>query len=169
VLFFSKRHKLIKLIVEVTVMLSVLLVIRAYIQRDAVSGAAPLLAGQLLQGETINLSQYQGAPVLVHFWASWCGICRFEEKGIEAIAADYPVITIAMQSGDKQEISAYMQQRGLEFPVLLDPDGKLASLYGVSAVPASFIIDASGQVRFVELGYSSETGLRMRLWLAAYL
>ena len=169
VLSFLKRHKRVKLLLEITLLLLVLMVIRSYMQRDAVTGAAPLFAGQLLDGSAVSLSQYHGAPVLVHFWATWCGICRLEEKGIAAIAADHPVITIAMQSGDKEEIGAYLQQQGLEFPVLPDPEGKLASLYGVRAVPASFIIDGKGQVRFMELGYTTETGLRMRLWLAGRL
>ncbi len=138
-------------------------------QRDVVSGMAPAISAHLLDGKAIELSQYQGTPVLLHFWASWCGICRVEEKGIDAIATDYPVITVAMQSGDKAAISTYLQQQGLGFPVVADPDGQLASRYGVRAVPASFIIDANGQIRFVELGYTTETGLRLRLWLTGLL
>ncbi len=166
---FFKRHRRIRLALEIGVMLIVVFALRAYMQRDVVSGVAPMFAGQLVDGNVVSLTEYRGAPVLVHFWASWCGICRLEEDGIDAIAADHPVITIAMQSGDEDEIRAYLQQRGLSFPVLADPQGQLAARYGVSAVPASFIIDASGQVRFVELGYSSETGLRIRLWLSGWL
>jgi peroxiredoxin len=169
VLSFLKRHKRVKLLLEITLLLLVVVVIRSYMQRDVVTDTAPLFTGQLLDGKTVSLSQYEGAPVLVHFWATWCGICRLEEKGIAAIAADHPVITIAMQSGDEEQISAYLQKQGLEFPVLPDPEGRLASLYGVRAVPASFIIDGKGQIRFIELGYTTETGLRARLWLAGRL
>jgi peroxiredoxin len=108
--------------------------------------------------------------VLVHFWATWCPICRTEQDTINAIARDTPnVITVAMQSGSRDEVEKYLKQQGLSFPVLNDPDGRIAAAWGVHAVPASFIIDPDGQIRFVEIGYTTETGLRLRLWLAAVL
>jgi len=50
--------------------------------------------------------------------------------------------------------------------VLNDPDGVIATRWGVRAVPASFIVDGAGQIRFVEIGYTTGIGLRLRLWLA---
>lgn len=153
-------------VVEVLMVLVVILGIRAYQQRDIVTGPAPTLAGVLLDGKTFALTPIAGQTQLVHFWASWCPICRAEQGSIAALARDYPVVTVAMQSGSDEEVARHMQKEALSFPVLNDPEGTLAAQWGVRGVPASFIVDAAGRVRFVEVGYTTEIGLRLRLWLA---
>ena len=144
--------------------------IRAWQQRDMVSGAAPLLRGITLDGDFYNLPGHLDRPLLVHFWATWCGICRAEQGSIQGIARDHQnVITIAMQSGKPQEVAAHLQAQGISFPVLNDEEGRLSQQWGVHAVPASFIIDRAGQIRFVEVGYTTGIGLRLRLWWAGIL
>ena len=59
-----------------------------------------------------------------------------------------------------------MQDNQLIFPVLLDTSGELATSFGVKGVPASFILDPNGEITFVESGYTTELGLRVRLWLS---
>jgi peroxiredoxin len=151
------------------VLLFVLVVaaIRAWQQRDMVSGTAPALQGVTLAGQPYTLSMHPVHPVLVHFWATWCPVCRTEQSNIAAIVQDDPnVITIAMQSGKPDEVSRYMREQGIYFPVLNDPDGRIANAWGVHAVPASFIISPDGKIRFVEVGYTTGIGIRLRLWLA---
>ena len=104
--------------------------------------------------------------MLVHFWATWCPICRAEQGSIDALARDTPVITVAMQSGDRNAVVQHLRKEELNFPVLNDPDGVIAAQWGVRAVPASFIVDGAGQIRYVEVGYTTGIGLRLRLWLA---
>lgn len=141
--------------------------IRAWQQRDMVSGAAPPLQGVTLAGLPYKLSAHPAQPVLVHFWAVWCSICRAEQSAIAAIAHDHPdVITVAMRSGTQEEVLQYMREHALDFPVVNDPDGSIARAWGVHAVPASFIISPDGQIRFVEVGYTTGIGIRLRLWLA---
>ncbi|OFZ66012.1 MAG: alkyl hydroperoxide reductase [Betaproteobacteria bacterium RBG_16_56_24] len=141
--------------------------IRTWQQRDMVSGAAPLLQGALLSGSAYALPARPAQPVLVHFWATWCPVCRAEQGTIAAIAQDRPdTITVAMQSGSDAEVAMHLAEQGLRFPVLNDPDGRLSSAWGVHAVPASFIIGPDGQIRFIEVGYTTALGLRFRLWLA---
>jgi peroxiredoxin len=130
------------------------------------SGQAPPLQGRGLDGAEIALVAQRGRPVLVHFWASWCPVCRLEQGSINRIARDHAVITVAMQSGSRDEVAAYMTAHGLRFPVVVDPSGDLAARYGVRGVPSSFIVDASGRVRAVETGYTTLLGLSLRLWLA---
>jgi len=151
------------------VMVFVILVagIRAWQQRDMISGTAPALHGEALTGLPYILPARPGKPVLVHFWATWCPICRAEQDSIAAIARDHTnVITVAMQSGGTEEVSRHMREQGLDFPVVNDPDGRLSSAWGVHAVPASFIISPDGRISFVEVGYTTGIGLRLRLWLA---
>lgn len=134
--------------------------------RPLARGEAPPLAGLDLQGQWRDLRDVRGEPVLVHFWGSWCPLCRLMEGSVDAIAADQRVLTVALQSGEAAEIDAYLQDNGLAFPVLPDPDGAIARRWGVQGVPASFIIDGEGRIAAVTVGLSSEPGLRFRLWAA---
>jgi len=153
--------------VNVLVFVVIVAGIRIWQQRDIVSGAAPALQGVTLAGQPYTLPTRPGKPVLVHFWATWCPICRAEQGSIAAIAHDHAdVITVAMQSGNAQEVSRHMREQGIDFPVVNDSDGIISSAWGVHAVPASFIISPDGRIRFVEIGYTTGIGLRLRLWLA---
>jgi thiol-disulfide isomerase/thioredoxin len=141
--------------------------IRTWQQRDIVSGTAPALQGVTLAGQPFKLPARPGKPVLVHFWATWCPICRAEQGSISDIAHNHAdVITVAMQSGSTEEVSRHMREQGIDFPVVNDQDGIISSAWGVHAVPASFIIAPAGRIRFVEIGYTTGIGLRLRLWLA---
>ena len=146
--------------------LLLILGVSAWQQSGTVSGPAPALAGILLDGKPLALAAFAGRPVLVHFWATWCPICRAEQGSIDALARDTPVITVAMQSGSRDAVVQHLRKEALSFPVLNDPDGVIAAQWGVRTVPASFIVDGAGQIRFLEVGYTTGVGLRLRLWLA---
>ena len=165
----GRRRARWRLGLELAAILVAVVGIQAYRQRDTASGPAPPLAGRLLSGQTVSLAALRGRPVLVHFWATWCPVCRLEQSSIAAIARDHAVLTVAFQDGSAEQVRAYMRREGLDYPVLADPYGVLASRYGVRAVPTSFIIGPRGRIRFVEVGYTSEAGLRLRMWLAARL
>ncbi|MDZ4201722.1 MAG: protein disulfide oxidoreductase [Gallionella sp.] len=153
--------------IQVVLLVVLVVVIRAWQQRDVVSGMAPPLHGTTLDGRTYSLPVKPGEPVLVHFWATWCPVCRAEQGSIESIARDFPnVITVAMQSGNPEDVARYMREQGISFPVINDASGSISNTWGVHAVPASFIVDTNGEIRFVEIGFATETGLRLRLWLA---
>lgn len=130
------------------------------------SGPAPELAGPMLNGEHLDLKDLRGKPVLVHFWATWCPICRTEDSSIHELAKDYQVLSIATNSGDEQEIHQYLEENELDFPVMLDESGVLGNRWGVKGVPSSFVVDSSGEIRSVAVGYTTGIGLRIRLWLA---
>ncbi len=123
------------------------------------------LTAVTLQGERFDLADAE-KPVLLHYWASWCPVCTMEFGSIESISKDYTVVTVAMNSGRDVEVAQFMRENELDFPVIVDEDAKLARSWQVSGVPASFIIDEDKKVRFVEVGYTTELGLRLRLWLA---
>ena len=125
-----------------------------------------MISGPLIDGSQMSLGDYRGKPLLIHFWATWCPICRAEESNIVVLARDHQVLTVAMQSGGTAEVAAYLNKHELQFPVMVDESGRIARRFGVLAVPASFIVDANGRIRFVEVGYTTEIGLRVRLWLA---
>lgn len=84
-------------------------------------------------------------------------------SNIEGIGKDYKVITVLSQSGNMERIRSYLNKNGLTQTVIPDPEGRVAKKYGVKAFPTSFIIDKRGKVQFIEIGYTTEIGLRLRL------
>jgi thiol-disulfide isomerase/thioredoxin len=163
----KKKSKWFRYLIDFLIIVMLIVAFRAWQQRSMVSGVAPNIKGALMDGSITELQQYRGKPVLLHFWATWCPFCKLEEGSITGIAKDWPVLTIAFQSGDKAEIEKHLKKQELEsWAVISDPDGRLADLYGVSSVPTSFIIDANGNIRFREVGITSGWGLRSRLWYA---
>src|SRR5689334_24674568 len=94
---------------DIGLMVLLLAGIRLYQQRNIPRGAAPELAGIDLSGDPLSLEDYRGRPVLLHFWATWCGVCRMEQANIAALAHDLPVVTVATHSGGAQAIAAYLR------------------------------------------------------------
>lgn len=165
----SRKRVWLRRLLELLLVIAVIMGVRAWQQRDIVSGPAPALHGVLLDKRSFALPAKPEKPVLVHFWATWCPICRTEQGSIESMAADhYNVMTVAMQSGDGASVQSFMAEQKLSFPVINDPEGMTSAEWGVHAVPASFIIDTDGKIRFVEIGYTTGMGLRLRLWLAQF-
>ncbi len=141
--------------------------VRLWQHRDMPSGPAPALQGLTLSGQTYALPAHPEKPILVHFWATWCPVCRAEQGSIASLAKDHPnVITVAMQSGAPIEVARHMREQGIDFPVVNDQTGTLSAAWGVHAVPASFIVSPDGTIGFIEVGYTTSVGLRLRLWLA---
>lgn len=160
------RKHLPKLLLELFILLLLVLAMEAFLTRNAANGIAPDIAASTIQGKRFELQALRGDVSVIHFWATWCPICELEQGTMDKLASDYPFISVAMQSGSNAEVAEYLRQQGVVYPVVNDPDGVLAKRYGVSGVPATFILDADGTVRFVTRGYTSSSGLRIRLWLA---
>lgn len=152
--------------VEALVLIALILGIRAWQQQGVADGPAPPLAGVLLDGRGFDLAAREGRPVLVYFWASWCGVCRLQQGAIRDLARDHDVVTVALRSGEAGAVQRHLAEHAAALPVLNDPRGEHAARWGVRAVPASFVVDARGQIRFVEVGYTTGWGLKWRLWWA---
>jgi thiol-disulfide isomerase/thioredoxin len=164
-----KQRRYRRIALEIGAVVLVVIAVRTWQTRDAPDGLAPPLAGPTIDGAPLALDATPGQPVLVHFWATWCGVCQAEEGTIDALARDHRVLTVAAQSGGAAQVGAYLREEGLSFPVIVDPRGELAQRWGVRAFPTSFVIAPDGTVRNVEVGYTTSLGLRARLWLAGVL
>ena len=99
-------------------------------------------------GRTVDLSQLKGRPVVLNFWATWCGPCWEEHPILVANAKMLPDVqflgVVFQDSEDK--ILGFLQQRGSSYPTVVDDKGKTAIAYGVGGVPESFFLDANGVI-----------------------
>lgn len=153
---------------EALILVAIIGAVTVWQNRGLASGTAPPLEGTRTDGSYVKLGggAYMGTAQLVVFWATWCKVCRAEAGNIESVAADWPVITVAMQSGDRDEVRAYLADKGLKTPALEDDDSIISKAWNVRVVPAHFIVDGAGNIRFRVVGYTTTLGLRARLWWA---
>ena len=103
--------------------------------------------------------------LIVHFWARWCPTCKFEAPNIEKISKDYEVITIAVQSGTKEEIEKYLNENKLNFKVVNDEKGFYSQQFNIKAFPTTLIYDKDKNLKFSEVGYTTTAGLYSRMML----
>lgn len=120
--------------------------------------SAPDFTLNSLSGETVTLSELRGHPVLVNLWASWCGPCRAEMPAIQNVYdqfRDQGFVVLAVNVTLQDSLKAaqgFVDEFGFTYPVLLDVDGQVASLYLLRAFPSSYFIDANGIIQEVVLG-----------------
>ncbi len=160
------QNRWIKYSLEFLVIVAIFYAINLYKKQDLVKGSAPTFNEVFLNGKAAKLTDYRGKAVLIHFWATWCPICSLEQDSIEAISKDNDIITIAMNSGEADKIQSFMTENNLSFPVIIDDDGILSKRYGITGVPTSIIVNPQGIIEYTEIGYTTNWGLRLRLWLA---
>ena len=106
-----------------------------------------------LEGNPHKLSEYRGKPVILNFWATWCGYCKmempdFNEKYLE-YGEDVHFMMVNVTDGNQETVetaSAYVEKEGYSFPVYYDTTLEAAMTYPTSGLPVTFIIDAEGVV-----------------------
>lgn len=140
-----------------------------WMTRNQQSGLMPSFVAEDITGNSLNFAFNAGrqAPLVVYFFADWCPICKLQNSSMLSISENYQVVGIAMQSGDKANVINYVRQKGLDFSIINDDSGQISRAFGVNGVPAVFIVDKTGQIRFSTRGYATEAGLLVRIWLAS--
>jgi peroxiredoxin len=125
-------------------------------QNARIGQPAPDFSADTPDGQTYTLSQLRGSPVAINFWATWCAPCEAEMPALQDAQrrhADPGLTILAVNGGEPPEVvTAFMDDLGLTFPALLDPDGEIADLYGVHALPTTVFVDAQGNISAVHLG-----------------
>ncbi len=136
--------------------------------RGHVSGPAPAFSLQSLSGQTVSLKSLEGKPVLLAFWAPWCGVCKLESKNfswVKSILGDrVHVLSVASSWQDLSEVQGYVVQNGVDYPVLLDV-AQLSTAFEVEAFPTVYFLDSKGNVKRSAVGYTTTAGLIFRVLL----
>ena len=137
--------------------------------RAAVGQVAPDFTTQTLDGNRVRLSQFRGKPVLLNFWATWCGPCQDEMPLIQRASDIYKaqglvVLAVNYQQTNTSSMKAFLRKVNAQFPAVFDPAGKIAAAYGVNVgLPVSVFIDRSGTVSFIQVGQMSDALLQQHL------
>ncbi len=159
----DKIKKYIKEIIVFIVILSVAANILSYYRSgDLNKEQLNIKSFKLLDNSVYSVKDDK--PLIIYFWATWCPVCKFQSPNIETLSKDYEVITIATQSGSKEQIDKYLKDKNLTFKVVDDSDGYYANKFNISVFPTTFIYDKDKNLKYSEVGYTSMIGLYFRMF-----
>lgn len=128
--------------------------------KPEVGSRAPDFELQAASGETIRMSAYRGRPVMINFWATWCGPCRVEMPAIQnrfERHRENGLVVLAVNFDESREtVLEFGKELGLTFPLLLDPGGEIQRRFLVRGYPTTFFIDEKGVITTEHIGAMTE-------------
>jgi peroxiredoxin len=131
---------------------------------------APEFTLESVTGDSVSLANYDGQPVLVFFWASWCSVCKRTMPGLQSVYNVYAPLgfeILAINTTYQDTLSGasnYFTNQGYSYPMLLDRSGNISQTYRLNAVPLSVLINPDGDIFDVIIGSGMSEG-----YLRAYL
>lgn len=157
---------------DALLMLLVIGGVMAYQTREHVGGgsAAPAFDLALLDAEgTVSTASLAGKPTVIYFWAPWCGVCDASSHNMtavkEAVGEDANVLSVVLEYSSLKGPRDFVSRNDARYPVLLGNEQVRAD-YAVTSFPTLYVLDREGQVTSSVVGYTTELGIRARLWWA---
>ncbi len=130
-------------------------------QNPWIGKPAPDFQFQGADEQLTSLSNLQGSPVLLNFWATTCPPCAYEMPFLQQIYDEWQekgLVLLAINIGESpSDVEGFMQSQELSLPVLLDSRGEVAGQYGIHHIPATFFIDREGIIQEVKVGSFQST------------
>ncbi|MFM2600655.1 protein disulfide oxidoreductase [Vibrio fortis] len=138
-----------------------------YRSQSMPQGNAISMVGTSIQGEEIDLIELskQGEPVIVYFWATWCGACKFVSPSVDWLAKSHNVVSVSLSSGPDERVSRYLQAKDYSFDVLNDTSGQIGRDWAISVTPTIAIIK-DGEIKSITTGVTTPLGIWLRAALA---
>ncbi len=137
-----------------------------FVAKSMRSQRAPDFAFTDLEGDTITLASLRGKPVLLDFWATWCGPCRRSLPHIEELARRHEkdgLVVLAVTSEAPAKVREFLRKNPLEVRVAFDTGATAHEKYHVSSIPAGFLIDRKGTIAAQYVGYTPRARLERLL------
>jgi peroxiredoxin len=128
-----------------------------------VGSPAPGYQAASLDGDPVTLASFRGRPVLLNLWATWCAPCRYETPFLQSLYEEWgpaglEVVGVSLDTGDATDlIREFTEEYGVTYTILVDPQMVGMETYQVLGLPASFLIDREGVLRWMKFGPVSET------------
>jgi len=133
--------------------------------KPTIPDIAPDFTVTTLSGDPITLSALRGKPVVLNFWATWCGPCRSEIPAFSRFSKahpEVPVLGLSVDQGSPTKVKRTVREWGIPYPVAII-SGALQKKYDISTLPTTVIIDANGKVQKIHVGTMSESQLARAL------
>ena len=124
---------------------------------------APAYAATTLAGEAVSLESLRGEVVLLNFWATWCGPCRFETPFLQELFEEYDergfeIVGVSMDTGDAaDQVAMFVEEYGVSYTILHDSQMRGMEVYQILGLPATFLLDREGTLVWMKYGPVSET------------
>lgn len=119
-----------------------------------------------LNGDRVTLGDFKGKTVLVHFWATWCGVCRQEFAALNAIHANLDdnevLLSVVADSNEVPRVARFVREHDLKYPVLLGTEQILVD-YKIQAFPTNYYVDPSGALEDRTVGLSTRLSMGARM------
>lgn len=164
------KQKMLGWVKQFAIFLLLALIITAVVDvwrgKDFPKENLPALVGTTISGEAVDLAELsKDQAVVVYFWATWCPVCSFVSPAVDTLSEYYPVVSVALSSGEDLRVKKYLQHHEYDFAVINDENYKIGSEWKVKVTPTILIIK-DGEVKWLTTGFTSLPGIWWRLMLS---
>ncbi len=122
-----------------------------------VGSMMPAYAARNLKGGTFDVTAERGNVLLLNVWATWCGPCRYEIPELEKLHGKYAaqrfkVIGVSIDDGEEAAVKKFVDENKVSYPIVLDPEAKMADMLQTSVLPTTVLLDRQGKIVWKKYG-----------------